>query len=117
MTSSALHLRQATTDVGVFEIIEQSSTSPSSRRVDGTLPLDSAEWASFLDSEGRIHSVNELLQRVYAGGVVPELRRCASYTAAWPASSEVQLPDNASDVHTCRHVQSKLVQMLVQMNS
>lgn len=75
MTSSALSLRQATTDVGVFEIIEQSSPAPSSRRVDGTLPLDTAEWASFLDSEGRIHSVNELMQRVYAGGIAPALRR------------------------------------------
>lgn len=77
-TSTAANLRQATTDVGVFEIIEQAAAASPSRRADGTLPLAAAEWASFLDHEGRINDASELLQRVYGGGVAPELRRYAA---------------------------------------
>jgi len=71
--SSAAELRQATTTVGVFEIIEQSAAS-SSGRTHAAPPLDAAEWASFLDAEGRITDPAGFRARVYASGVFPVRR-------------------------------------------
>lgn len=73
--SMSADLRQATTDVGVFEIIEQCA--PQSSRVCAHVapPLDAHEWASFLDDEGRITERPALWRRIYAGGIAPDLRR------------------------------------------
>ena len=70
--SSAADLRQATTTVGVFEIIEQSAVSTSGRAQGQTAPpLEAAEWASFMDGEGRITDPAGFKARVYESGVSP----------------------------------------------
>lgn len=67
---------QADTAVGVFEVIEQAAPAGRRRRDAPPLPVDAAEWATFLDDAGRLVDQPALWRRIYAGGLDPPLRRC-----------------------------------------
>lgn len=67
----------ASTRVGTFELVE-SKLNDSSLSVWGRArlpPLENEEWATFLDSEGRVLDSKALRKRIFYGGLGHRLRR------------------------------------------
>ncbi|MCO5569513.1 hypothetical protein L7F22_023226 [Adiantum nelumboides] len=67
----------ASTCVGTFELVE-SKLNDSSLSVWGRArlpPLEYEEWATFLDSEGRVTDSKALRKRIFYGGLGHQLRR------------------------------------------
>lgn len=68
--------KQASTDVGTFELVDLKQNDPpllawGRARLP---PLETEEWATFLDSEGRVVDSKAFRKRIFYGGVEHRLR-------------------------------------------
>lgn len=69
---------------GDFEIYDIRKPLEQTGPVPRDTPLSSIEWESYLDLEGRVCRTRELKDRIFSGGIAPELR-----ATVWPFILEV----------------------------